>query len=125
MGETFKKISDALCSRPVRKVLFLSSIAISIFCLVSIFFIPSREDESIKKQIAELEKKSIELEKAQLTYDSAIGSQNAYVHELEQKIANVKEKTTVIKEYYTTIKERVNDYDYNQIDSFFKQRYNY
>lgn len=125
MGETFKKISDAICSRPVRKALFLSSIAISIFCLVSIFFIPSREDESIKDKIAELEKKSIELEKAQLTYDSAIGSQDAYVHELEQKIANVKEKTTIIKEYYTTIKEKVSDYDSSQVDSFFRIKYNY
>jgi septal ring factor EnvC (AmiA/AmiB activator) len=125
MESITKKLSDLLCNRTVRKALFLFSLIVSIFCLVAIFSIAPKEDKNLQKQIDDLEKRSQELLKAQAKYDSTIQSQEQYVHELESKITNIKEKTTIIKEYYTRIQEKVNDYDHNQIDSFFRQKYNY
>lgn len=120
-----EKIVNVLCNRTVRKILFLLSLVVSILCLVTIYSISPKQDKGFQDQLNALEKKSQELLQQQAKYDSTIHSQEAYVHELESKIENVKEKTTIIKEYYTSIQERVNDYDHNQVDSFFRQKYNY
>lgn len=125
MENITKKISELFCNRTVRKTLFLLSLVVSILCLVSIFSLSPKKNENLQKQITDLQKQSEELLKAQAKYDSTIKSQEAHVVELETRIANIKEKTTIIKEYYTTIKERVTTYDHRQIDSFFRQKYNY
>lgn len=120
-----QKIVNALCNRTVRKILFLLSLVVSILCLVTIYSISPKQDRGFQNQLDALEKKSQELLQQQAKYDSAIHSQEQYVQELESKITNIKEKTTIIKEYYTKVQERVNDYDHDQVDSFFRQKYNY
>lgn len=120
-----QKIVNALCNRTVRKILFLLSLVVSILCLVTIYSISPKQDKGFQDQLDALEKKSQDLLKQQAKYDSTINSQEAYVQELESKVDNIKEKTTIIKEYYTKIQEKVNDYDHEQIDSFFRQKYNY
>lgn len=125
MKNIIKKLPELLCNRAVRKALFLLSLATSIFCVIAMFSLIPNGNNDLQKQVDDLEKRSQELLKAQAKYDSTIKSQEAHVVELETKIANIKEKTTIIKEYYTTIKERVNTYDHRQIDSFFRQKYNY
>ena len=125
MSNIFNKLSEIFCNRTTKKVLFLLSMAISILCLITIFSLFPNSSSDLKKQVDDLQKRSEELLKAQAKYDSTINSQEAYVIELEGKIANIKERTTVIKEYYTTIREQVSAYDYRQIDSFFRQKYNY
>jgi peptidoglycan hydrolase CwlO-like protein len=125
MNNTYNKLSQILCNRTTKKVLFLLSMIISILCLITIFSLFPKSNNDLKKQVDDLQKHSEQLLKAQAKYDSTINNQKAYVTELEGKIANIKERTTVIKEYYTTVKERVNAYDHAQIDSFFRQKYNY
>lgn len=120
-----QKITSVLCNRAVKKTLFLLSLIVSILCLIAIFSLLPKGDNNLQNQIDDLQKKSENLVKAQAKYDSTIRIQEAHIIELESKITNIKEKTTIIKEYYTRIQERVKDYDHRQIDSFFRQKYNY
>jgi len=47
------------------------------------------------------------------------------VDEVDWKISNIKEKTTLIREYYHDKISNTDKYTPNQLDSFFRNRYNY
>ena len=57
--------------------------------------------------------------------DSVIQAYNSKIGELDIKISNIKEKTTIIKEYYHEVSQAADKFTPNQVDSFFKSRYNY
>ena len=79
----------------------------------------------IQQKIDTLEVKTKNLEHYQKQLDSLIRNQNGIIKSIDSNIKNVKEKTTIIREHYHDTIKLVNNYNYDQLDSFFKARYNY
>lgn len=79
----------------------------------------------LKNTIDSLSKVNIELEKQQQQLNSNISSFQSQIYDLDYAIGNIKEKTIVVREYYHKTQQQVNNYNLNQIDSFFKHRYKY
>lgn len=68
---------------------------------------------------------SQQLQATQVKYDSLLTEEEEVYKELDHKIDNIKERTTVIREYYHDQSQAINSYTPTELDSFFKQRYNY
>lgn len=84
-----------------------------------------KPDPTLVHRIDSLEKANVNLQKQILKYDSINAILESKVFEVDNKIGNIKEKTTIIKEYYTEKNQGVAKYTPTQLDSFFKDRYNY
>jgi hypothetical protein len=78
-----------------------------------------------KSVIDSLTKANVELQQKQKIVDSAITKYQTQIYDLDYKLSNIKEKTTIIKEIQHNIIQQTHHYNSNQIDSFFKVRYNY
>lgn len=83
------------------------------------------ENGDLEERLEELDSKTKKLEQLQKQYDTLISLQNVKLQDLDDKIVNIKEKTTIVREYYHEVIKNVDNYNSNQVDSFFKNRYNY
>lgn len=81
--------------------------------------------QDLKNKIDSLTKVNSVLQEKQKSIDSTISKYQEKVNEVDFQIDNIKEKTTIIREYYHEISKEVGTYNNQQIDSFFKKRYNY
>jgi predicted RNase H-like nuclease (RuvC/YqgF family) len=91
-------------------------------------FFPGKEykpDQALIDRIDSLEKVNIALQQQITKYDSINAALESRVHDVDNKIGNIKEKTTIIKEYYRDKKQETSKYTPTQLDSFFRDRYNY
>ena len=84
-----------------------------------------KPDTTLVKRIDSLEKANSVLQQQVSKYDSINSALETKVYQVDNKINDVKEKTIIIKEYYKEKTKEVNKFTPNQLDSFFKQRYNY
>jgi hypothetical protein len=84
-----------------------------------------KPDPALIHRIDSLEQANNALYEQILRYDSINEVLEAKVYEVDTKIGNIKEKTTIIKEYYKDKNQGVAKYTPTQLDSFFKNRYNY
>lgn len=80
---------------------------------------------SYKKEIKQIQQENKKLLEKQKDIDDFIINYEKEIKQLDYKLSNIKEKTTIIKEYYKEKNKEINNYNINQIDSFFKNRYNY
>lgn len=80
---------------------------------------------SYKKEIKQIQQENKKLLEKQKDIDGLIFNYEKEIKQLDYKLNNIKEKTTIIKEYYKEKNKEINNYNINQIDSFFKNRYNY
>lgn len=78
-----------------------------------------------KIQIDSLSKVNNTLIERQKQTDSIISIYEGKIDQIDYKLDNIKEKTTIVKEYYHGQISSINNYVPQQIDSFFKNRYNY
>lgn len=78
-----------------------------------------------KQAIDSLNKMNSVLIEKQKSLDSLVRAYEKEVQSIDTKIGNIKEKTTVIKEYYHEISQQTTHYNADQIDSFFKSKYDY
>jgi hypothetical protein len=125
MRDLLDKISNFFCSTKTRRAIYLVSIALFIVCVIRLISSIKSQDGDYKNKIKELEAKSNVLETQQKQYDELIKQQRVQIYDLDYKISNIKEKTTVIREYYKIEKAKVDTYDYKEIDSFFRKKYQY
>lgn len=106
-----------------------SIIAIAILvALYAISVFITREPKMLveyKQAIDSINKINSKLIEKQKSLDSLINVYQKEVELIDTKISNIKEKTTVIKEYYHEISQQTTHYNADQIDSFFKSKYEY
>lgn len=79
----------------------------------------------LKAQIDSLTKANLALAEQQKHIDSTVAAYEQEVKQVDYQIDHIKEKTTVIREYYHEAAQQANNYNYTQVDSFLKARYNY
>ena len=84
-----------------------------------------KPDPILVHRIDSLEKANNALYEQILKYDSINEVLEAKVSAVDNRIDSVKGKTTIIKEYYREKSQGVAKYTPTQLDSFFKNRYNY
>lgn len=125
MNNILIKIRDFVCHRNTRKAVYFLCIIGLISCVILLFSLLKTGDGDIKKKLDSLELRSKQLELVQLKYDSMISDQNRFILDMDYKISNIKEKTVIIKEYYKMQVAKVDSFSHNQIDSFFRNKYQY
>jgi hypothetical protein len=109
----------------IKPVLFIGAGLFIIYWMIFLFTPKPQIPLEYKHALDSLNRVSIELAKKQKQSDSIINLYQIKVDEVDFKIKNIKEKTTIVREYYHEKTKEVNKYTPSQIDSFFKNRYNY
>lgn len=85
----------------------------------------SPKDEFIQNVIDSAAKDNVDLQAKQSTLDSIAHSIDDKLNVLDGKLNKVKNKETIIREYYHDRISKPGTYTPQQVDSFFKDRYNY
>jgi len=96
--------------------------------LFGLLWITTRKPQmpaNIKATIDSLINVNKQLIEHQKQIDSTIDAYKAEVKQVDNQIDHIKEKTTIIREYYHEVSQQTEQYTPTQIDSFFKNRYQY
>jgi peptidoglycan hydrolase CwlO-like protein len=104
------------------------SLLLVIFLIIWVCFVltpQTRIDEESLKKIDSLNTTIKSIEKEQHKLDSEIVNYNKEVLNLDENITKIKTEKTIIKQIYYEKINSVNNYNVNQLDSFFSNRYNY
>jgi hypothetical protein len=91
-------------------------------------FFPAKEykpDQTLVNRIDSLEQKNKELEFYIMQFDSLQFEFDQQIIELNTRIDNNKGKTTIIREVYKDKGNSARKFTPSQVDSFFKDRYNF
>lgn len=114
-------------SSPVRPLIMVAGILLLLFIVISISIKKDNIVESpyIKAQIDSLAKANDSLRIRQAKLDSMSAEYQVQIDDLDWKVQNVGEKKTIIREYYHEKVKEPAGYTPKQVDSFFKNRYNY
>ena len=83
------------------------------------------DDSYLKTQLDSLTKQNTALQSRQAELDSIAKGYQIEIYNLDYKLSNIKEVRTVVKEYYHDASGKVRRYNKNEVDSFFRNRYNY
>jgi hypothetical protein len=83
------------------------------------------KDTFIQNVIDSAAKDNVDLQAKQSTLDSIAHSIDDKLNVLDGKLNKVKNKETIIREYYHDRISKPGSYTPQQVDSFFKDRYNY
>jgi len=106
----------------------IAYVIVGLFLLYGIIWITTREPQTpadLKASIDSLTVVNKKLMKSQEHMDSTITAYNSKIEQIDNHISNIKNQTTVVNKYYNDLGQQVDQYQPTQIDSFFKQRYNY
>ena len=96
--------------------------------LFGLLWITTRKPQmpaDVKTTIDSLTNINKQLIEHQKQIDSTIDAYKAEVKQVDNQIDHIKEKTTIIREYYHEVSQQTEQYTPTQIDSFFKNRYQY
>lgn len=91
-------------------------------------FFPTKEykpDQALVNRIDSLEQKNKELEYYIVQFDSLQFEFDQQIIELNTRLDNNKGKTTIIKEIYKDKGNTARKFTPSQVDSFFRDRYNF
>jgi chromosome segregation ATPase len=103
-------------------------VTVGLVLLYGVIWLATRElkmPTEIKASIDSLTAANKKLIESQQHMNNAINSYELKLNTLDSQIDNIKNKTIIINKYYNDLGQQVDQYVPNQIDSFFKQRYNY
>jgi prefoldin subunit 5 len=106
----------------------ITYIVIGLVLLYGIIWLATRKPQipiDLKASIDSLTVANKKLMKLQEHMDSAITAYKSKVEQIDNHISHIKNQTTVVNKYYNDLGQQVDQYQPTQIDSFFKQRYNY
>jgi hypothetical protein len=108
------------------KVVLLVISSILLICGLVYLFTPKPQIPSdLKNSINELVVANKKLIESQNHLDSAITVYESKIEIIDSQINGIKGKTIIINKYYNNLSQQIDHFQPNQIDSFFKQRYNY
>jgi septal ring factor EnvC (AmiA/AmiB activator) len=99
--------------------------AVALYFLIQLATCNSKIPKELKASIDSLTIVNKKLMDSQQHMDSAIVAYEAEINQIDNHISHIKSQTTVVNKYYNDLGQQVDQYQPTQIDSFFKQRYNY
>jgi len=108
-----------------KTALYVAGGLILMYLMIYVFTPKSELPLEYKHALDSLNRANAELIAKQKQIDSAITSYQSQIHDLDYAISNIQTKKTEIHNHYQIINEKVGKYTPNQVDSFFKSRYNY
>lgn len=103
-------------------------VIVGLFVLYSIIWLATRKPQipaDLKASIDSLTLMNKKLMESQQRMDSTISTYNSKIEQIDTHISHIKSQTTIINKYYTDLGQQVDQYTPNQVDLFFKKRYNY
>ena len=103
-------------------------VIVGLVLLYGIIWITTRKSQipaDLKASIDSLTVVNKKLMKSQEHMDSTISTYNSKIEQIDTRIGHIKSQTTIINKYYNDLGQQVDQYTPNQVDSFFKKRYNY
>jgi hypothetical protein len=114
---------------PIIIVSVIGIVIIMVLTMISIRSVDKKpvnpKDEFIQQVIDTAAKANLDLQAKQATLDSIAHSLDEKLNLLDEKVSKVKNKETIIREYYHERISQPGKYTPQQVDSFFKDRYNY
>lgn len=108
-----------------RYILYGIGALIVLYGLIYVFTPKPQMPAEYKAIIDSLTVANKELEAKQLKIDSSIQVYETEVKAIDFQVDHIKEKTTIIREFYHEQSAAASTYTPTQIDSFFRNRYNY
>ena len=108
-----------------KKIIYGIIILIALYGIILLFTRKPQMPAEYRLAIDSLSATNKVLIEYQKHLDSTISIFKDKVDQVDVKIDNIKNKTIIINRYYTNLGQKVDRYTATQIDSFFKQRYNY
>jgi hypothetical protein len=111
----------------IKPVLYIIGILLIIYYIAPIFTGGDKfkENTEVLKAIDSLKQETIKLEQHQAYLDSLSQEYELKIVDVDDRISNIKSGTTIIKEYHHDRIKNSTNYNSTQVDSFFKDRYNY
>jgi hypothetical protein len=111
----------------VRPLIIIAGLVLLLFIVISISIRREKQVDNpvIKAQIDSLAKANEILKAKQASLDSVSAIYQVQIDNLDWKVQNVGEKKTIIREFYHEKVKEPATYTPQQVDSFFKKRYNY
>lgn len=100
----------------------------SLVLLYGVILLATRKPQipvDLKASIDSLTLMNKKLMESQQRMDSTISTYNSKIEQIDTRISHIKNQTTIINKYYNDLGQQVDQYTPNQVDSFFKKRYNY
>jgi len=114
---------------PLTIAVIVGIVVVMILCMIAIRGTDEKpvspKDTFIQQTIDTAAKANVELQAKQATLDSIAHSIDEKLNILDEKVSKVKNKETIIREYYHDRISQPGKYTPQQVDSFFKDRYNY
>ena len=114
-----------LLNKNKKQILYTIVGLIALYGIILLFTRRPQMPADLKASIDSLTIMNKRLMKSQEHMDSAIVAYEAEVEQIDNHISHIKTQTTVVNKYYNDLGQQVDQYIPNQVDSFFKQRYNY
>ena len=112
-------------SNNIKNIIYAVVGVIALYFLIQLATGNPKMPKELKASIDSLTLANKKLMESQQHMDSAIVAYEAEVEQIDNHINNIKNQTTVVNKYYSDLGQQVDQYQPTQIDSFFKQRYNY
>jgi hypothetical protein len=84
-----------------------------------------QDSKDLQKKIEDLEANNLELIRKQIEIDSLTAQYDARIQEIENKLTDVGTSRVIIQKVYTDRINKSKTATPSELDSFFKQRYNY
>lgn len=125
LNNTNKKIDFNKYKKPILTGLYILVSVVALFFLIRWFTPKPQMPAEWKAKIDSLTNVNKELQAVRDRLDSVKTVVINKVDEVDWKISNIKEKTTLIREYYHDRINNTDKYTPSQLDSFFRNRYNY
>ena len=103
-------------------------VVIGLLAILGILWVTTRQPQmpaNIKATIDSLSAVNKQLLERQKQIDSTIAVYETEINQIDNQVDNIKEKTTIVREYYHEVGQQASQYNPTQVDSFFKDRYNY
>ena len=98
---------------------------VALYFLIQLATCNPKMPAELKASIDSLTAANKRLMESQQHMDSAIANYNTEVTKVDSQINHIKTQTTIVNKYYTDLGQQVDHYQPTQLDSFFKDRYNY
>jgi hypothetical protein len=126
-----KQIEDQLVKAITKPKSYIKEILIVILSLILVYgviFLTTKKEHipvEVQTKIDSLTKVNAVLVQKQQDIDSILKTFEFKIKQVDARVDNIKERTIIIRKYYHTQSQAASTYTPTQIDSFFRQRYNY
>ena len=109
----------------MKNIIYVIVGVVALYFIVQLATCNPKMPKELKASIDSLTTANKKLMESQQHMDSTITAYESKVEQIDNSISHIKNQTTIVNKYYNDLGQQVDQYQPTQIDSFFKQRYNY